>query len=305
MRNFGAGEDFILRNIDRKKKEERSTRGSEIEAAVKRLKAFHPEIKRKLMSEAINMESFRDLYAGSIDADVNEVLRLQNIFNLQASTTVSPESTMTYGEVHQIADIAEYLTKIGINKFNWLPEWRAIGASPFDDYVNKLDLILEHIQDARSRHIGLGIDVTYSKNLRSKILESKKKIDSDTLTPIKYFDSPQSHFRGEIKSTPRVVVGLDIPMIEALNRSNNSPTGLAGHFANLIMAYQIELQLAEQRAYAESKHLSCAATIRDTHITYKQATEPLQHAIEKDFDRIRNDKLTQEIRKNVDEIFAH
>src|SRR5690606_16988956 len=114
-------------------------------------------------------------------------------------------------QVKQLSEITESFLLRGLNEAKWVPHCGGIKTSEFDDYINGVDLVLEYQRaENPASHIGLGVDVTFSNNLDKKLTRIKEEIAKGTLASIKYFDSPNSHVRGQLKQVPRGVVGFDI-----------------------------------------------------------------------------------------------
>jgi hypothetical protein len=101
-------------------------------------------------------------------------------------------------------------------------------------------------------HIGLGIDVTFSASLEKKLRKVKEDIDEGFLPSLKYFDSPKSHIRGELKQVPRGIVGFDKDAIARLAKQRQSTGELSPTDpTRLITLRQLDLQFTTYVEYAE------------------------------------------------------
>lgn len=207
-------EDNFLGNLDRRKRDETREAGDrrveQINSSIHTLiPKEYPEAKELIDSNSIDMDSFRDLYGDDrVDADEKEVRRLESRFARSDQKVLS--GGVTKEQVHQLSVISESFLLRGFNEGEWVPYCGAIKTTEYDDYVNGVDLVLEYkkAEDPAS-HLGLAIDVTFSNDLERKLSKIKEEIAKGTLTRIKYFDSPNSHIRGELRGIPRGVVGFD------------------------------------------------------------------------------------------------
>ncbi len=122
----------------------------------------------------------------------------------------SDERVRTARKLSKIMEVALYEQ---VNKGWFGSNAHAVLPSKYDDIKNKVDLITEfEITEANvSAHaqIPMGIDVTYSHDLKRKIHDIQGDIDSGQLTTVKYYKSPDGHMVGSLPKVPRVVVGMD------------------------------------------------------------------------------------------------
>ncbi len=113
--------------------------------------------------------------------------------------------------------------------------------------------MVEFNEDDTTRHLALGIDVTFGTlSIQKKFDRILDEIEKDTLAQVKYF---RAHgYEGSLKQLPRVVVGVDIDKVIAIagywERQENKTLG--SHVAKDIIANEIEKQLRTFLLYAQS-----------------------------------------------------
>jgi hypothetical protein len=176
---------------------------------------------------------------------------LKEIFAENDKSNFSGGTTMA--EVRKLSEITESYLLRGINESKWIPYCNAIKTSDFDDYERGVDIVLEFQKgDESASHIGLGIDVTFSASLENKLRKIKDDIDDGFLPSLKYFDSPKSHIRGELKQVPRGIVGFDKDAIARLAKQRQSTGGLSTTDpTRLVTLRQLDLQFTTYVEYAE------------------------------------------------------
>jgi hypothetical protein len=164
-----------------------------------------PEIAEK----ALDMDALEGVYEKeTIARDKARVEELKKKFSQDGR----PESQRKAGKLF------EAIAYEGIENAGFLgPDASYIPASAYDDYINKIDGIVEFEEGKGSRsHVALGIDVTKNRvDLSEKFLAIKQGIDKGTLSSVKYFAS--GNFRGELRNVSRVVVGADERMTEDIS----------------------------------------------------------------------------------------
>lgn len=195
----------------------------------------------------IDMDDF-DNYA-DLDEDKKEVERLKEIFErekrMRTEERLLHEKAMVFEAI--LIDSAEGAEWMGDNAY-------ATPASDYDDYKNGIDGILEFdVEGGSSQVAGMGIDVTYGHNIKSKVGSIEREIGSGEMGHIKYFNSELSDFHGEMKNVPRFVVGCDIKTVDELINLwvDGSPSDLANHPVQLQILHQLLVQCKYFSDYAK------------------------------------------------------
>ncbi len=198
--------------------------------------------------DAIKPESFRELYGDkSVDADLAEVKRLEEVFESGAS-----EFDM---ELSRISRIFEAMIHFHGEQNNWFGEnVSTIRPSRFDDYVNGVDELFEYKEEGNvsKSFLALAIDATFNKNLRRKLEEIKREIDTGNLATVKYFEDEDSNFKGQLKGIPHVVVGAHRATIIQIAEMwlNNRNDEIAKHPIQFQILEEIQLQCEIFAQYA-------------------------------------------------------
>ncbi len=109
------------------------------------------------------------------------------------------------------AEILETMLYVFSKDFSWFGEnTSSILPSVYDDLFLGNDLILEHKIDDLVSHTGLGIDITLGEESSINKLEyTRNRIKKGELGKVKYFQSPDGRYKGELNSIPHFVVGID------------------------------------------------------------------------------------------------
>lgn len=245
-------EHAAIHNLDRER------RGDHIKQTAEKLLPLHEKIAATMGKIAIQPTDFEDLYGESIEKDNAYVIEKKEQF---AQTEDRPfVHGLTEGHVRQLAEILEYQVLLGINVGNWIPYCRAIKTSEFDDIKHGVDMMLEFQKPELYGHLGMGIDVSFSHNLIKKFQRIKDEIDRydgkyHRLGTVKYFNSSATGIRGELSSLPRVVLGIDIGVMEDLARTKKDSIGQ--HIARHEVVHEMEHQLAVFADYARKIKSGC------------------------------------------------
>lgn len=295
--SFGNPENNAAYNLDRR------NRGDNIEDTAKLLMPLHATCAARLEKIAVKKEDFADLYSRkSIQDDVDYVERRQREFKAGSHEKMASHGDLTKGEVKQLSEILEYQIIKGLNVDGWIPYVTAVKTADADDIGRGVDAVLEFSKDAISGQAGLSMDVSFSHDLRSKFEKIKKDIerfdnDSNRLAVVKYFKSKQSGFRGELSGIPRVVVALDLGVMEDMARSKDTKNHIAKH----IVVSEITQQLAVFRKYAEKVNSLAIPALDRTqrfmnviqnHLHSEQTLEQSEY--------IKNRKINTAIERNLD-----
>lgn len=160
--------------------------------------------------ERIPMEEFEDLYGKeNVNKDRDYVEELKREFEEEDSPEM--KEAYEYSTMYEavFTDLAE--------KGKWLgPETMIYNTSEYDDLVNGIDIVAEFSREGMFSHLGLAIDVTFSKEVKKKLIRIKKEIKSGDLAKVKYYNSERANIRGELSNIPHVIVGTDKRMIDEL-----------------------------------------------------------------------------------------
>lgn len=207
--------------------------------------------------DRIEIDEFEGLYdPAMLERDKKEVERLESIFNKQTQENPEAETWSKRGKLF------EAMVNDQIESSNWLGEnATVIIPSKFDDYINKIDSILEFNDEGTRSHLALAIDVTKSLDeVQKKMAQIKKSIDTGELSNIKYFRSEDE--RGEKIRIPRVIIGADQKtmndLAELLLRFHSAKgdhfkkvrSSLEKHSAQLQIILEIRNQLSAFKKYA-------------------------------------------------------
>lgn len=251
-------EDAFLKRLDTTRhaetKERRSGNRDGISNLVKMIvPQEYASASAHLKESALKLGAFKDLYGfENIGRDMERVKHLESIFDKNDQAQFSED--VTFGDIRKLSEITESYLLRGINESNWIPYCNAIKTSAIDDYDKGIDIVLEYQKGEEvASHIGLGIDVTFSMSLEKKLRNIKADITSNTLPNLKYFDSPKSHIRGELKNVSRGIVAFDHDTIARLARQRQSSGKLSPYDpARLTTLRQLDLQFATYVEYGES-----------------------------------------------------
>lgn len=249
----------------------------------------HSRAKHVLAENEIRPESFSGLYSESMmRRDAEEVARLEAAF--------AETPSKIYG------DILEAVTC----EHGELSEWfgqksQVIKTARFDDYVNKIDMVVETEADNQQfTHLALGIDVTFgSRDLHKKFDAIRANIDRGRLGEVKYFHSDKQQYTGRLRKIPQVVVGVEIERIKELgllwmNRRNNE---LRTHPVQIAILEEAVLQLRTFAKYAADIGKQDLAPVFEREL--QKIEELLAEKREAGITGIEQDKVFDEIQRNL------
>lgn len=211
-------------------------------------KAEHPILKR------VHNEAVRVLEEGAIDPTTFVGLYGHENVARDLKKVESLKSQFTHNETKLASDIFEAVVLQHTELSDWLgPNAETIRTAPFDDFVNGVDLVLEFNENQSTKHLALGVDVTFgSFSIQKKFDRIKMEIEKDELATVKYF---RAHgYEGSLKQLPRIVIGVDIDKVINLAGlwERNDNRALGNHIAKDIIAEEIERQLRTFLIYAQS-----------------------------------------------------
>ncbi|MDP3726197.1 MAG: hypothetical protein Q8R36_03290, partial [bacterium] len=197
------------------------------------------EARRILEQNKINPSDFRDIFnPNKIAEDLAYVEDMERVF--------AEIGTLEGREAKKLALIFEGVFHTGAHKYKWLGNGvRVIKTSDVDDLRNGVDGIIEFQKEgSATERLAIGVDVTYSNQLREKFKKIKESIERGELSTIEYFHS--GGFKGKLSDIPRVVVGVERRHLIKLCRDifiKTDEKRLARHPFQILQLKQIRLQL--------------------------------------------------------------
>lgn len=226
-------EDQILGRIDKLAQKQES-----ISADKERVKTLHANILRKIERERPNPDDFDDVvHAQEIKEETALVRSLEEKWGR--------EDDPDKAHAKKLADIAEFAIHSAIG--NWADaKINSLLASKPDDYLRKVDLIIEIPKEDESSFLPIGIDVVvvgkYSMaGLDAKLDFLKKEIQAGRECSVKYVESEA--FKGSV-SAPRAVIAVSAEHLGDYIRilEKNDLDKLHDHVTKYIIAYQLQNQ---------------------------------------------------------------
>lgn len=275
---------------------------SPLERMARRIELLYGHAKRLLDGHRHHMPSFTDLYSPEkVMEDFQEVKRRQA--KAQAQDDMKPHAeAMKIEAVRKLSTICEAAFFRGVKEERWLGKDAHVSAtSPFDNWVNGIDLAVEFRKDAGSSYLGLGIDVTFASQMDEKFRRIKSEIDAGYLAKVRYFKSADESFRGELSMVPRVVVGIDGRRLEQLisRWNNDSRSPLTEPLIHDSLLEEIRMQLVAFRDYARRTGREQIATAygRDLGVLEEILRE---QPISTDLQELSKDRVFEAIRRNLE-----
>lgn len=220
---------------------------------------------KKMRREAINPETFRDIYHEGVDKDNTYVKAMEDKFK-QDSTSEKEEvlklATVFEGIIHENAELSDWL---GQNA-------QTFKTSRFDDIANGVDTIVEFEEsETTASHLALAIDVTFSSDTERKLADIRDKIKKGELTKIKYFASEHLGMRGELAKVPRVIIGAESKTIKQLAElwiEGDKKKELGVHPIQFQILEEIVEQLETFQNFAERNHQPELAAIFEKRLAF-------------------------------------
>ena len=175
-----------------------------------------------LRENALTPEQFVGFYEPeSLARDAIEVEKMKRKF--AAGDLEKPESAIAREKATILqAMIHEYGAR-------WLGDERIIFSrtTEFDDFDRGIDEIVSFPRDPGHTHVGLSVDVTFAKDLETKVKKILLSIREDNLSTAKYFAAPG--FRGEL-TVPKIIIGANGGLVDQMQRLWMKPhVGLSQH----------------------------------------------------------------------------
>jgi hypothetical protein len=215
----------------------------------------------------IDLDTFADLYdKAGIEADKKEVEKLEKGHETH--------NTETQRDLKKLSELFEVMFSQLVELEDWFGDDVFIAeTSKFDDYVNGVDAIAEFLREGSFSHLGLAIDVTFTKDTGNKIKKIVREIQNNHLPKVKYFVSEGGDFRGELSNIPHIILGtdrktlgqlaelvLDLNFLKKRKENQSTPqlsqqikevrAKLQNHPLQIELLAQIELQLERFGEYA-------------------------------------------------------
>ena len=134
-------------------------------------------------TDRINMEDFWDIYGHDVvDQDQKKVQALETDFLLrdQESST----------EARRMGKILEMIVTEQIELNDWFGEYaRTQQTTPYDDYTNGIDSLVEFDWEEGKRFLGLAIDATHGgvNSFEKKMKKTRRLLQDGKLGVVKYF----------------------------------------------------------------------------------------------------------------------
>jgi|SRR3989344_2810163 len=208
---------------------------------------YPAELAKVVLSQCeVNPKKFKGIYSDvDIQRDIDWAEEMEKKFE--------PSPIKKYGDIFE-AIVYEHGAKSG-----WFgANSQIIKTSRFDDYKNKIDLVVEtHDEAGKFTQLALGVDVTFgSQDLTKKFIKIRDDIDAGKLGYVKYFfaDRPKHQkFAGPLNNIPHVVVGTEVDRVTELGRLWMDPkkeATLATNPIQMTMLEEASLQLGAFRNYA-------------------------------------------------------
>lgn len=219
---------------------------------------FEKAYEKMQRSKRINIlkeEDFKDVYSlEEIENDLKNVEKIKNkYYHLQDETGFGLEQK-------RHSEIIEHI----IIEESELEDWFGENAITFktadhDDIHNKIDMIIEFeeaIEDTENAikelaHLGLAIDISFSKDVDKKFAKIKDEIREGHLSKVKYFRSERAGAK-PIENLPRVVILSSGKTLNDLAEKwlEGDKEGLGKHVFQLQMLEEISTQLKVYEEYA-------------------------------------------------------
>lgn len=212
------------------------------------LDRVYQKVENIIKDDRIDIDGFQDLYGeGQVKRDKEYVEKMNGKFD--------QESNYKDKENKKIATIFEGIIGEQAELSEWLgSDINTIFATEYDDIVNGIDIIAEFSENKTEfSHLGLAVDATYSNQFSEKILKIKENIKKGKLATIKYFESSDMDFKGQLSQIPRVVIASDFKTVIELVElwDTGKKEDLANHPIQFQILEQIIMQLKTFKEYAQ------------------------------------------------------
>lgn len=244
-----------------------------------------------LASYEFDLKKFKGIYP---DADIqNDIAWVE-----KTKEKFEVSSIKKYGDLFE----ALFCEQAEMNE--WIPRSVVRPTHPFDDYRNKIDMVVEtRDETGKFTQIALGVDVTFgSEDLSKKFRGIRDGIDNGNLGEVKYFyaDRPGNQkFAGALHNIPLVVVGVEVDRVTELGLSwvNRKNRELAAHPAQVTILEEMSLQLETFAEYAKSVGGTDLAAILT--LKLQEVDEMLAQKKAAGLTGLKDDRVFEEIKRNL------
>ena len=265
------------------------------------LKKMALRAKEFIDAEAINPDDFHRYDQAAIAADKAYVSQMEAKFERDAQ----PDER----EAKQMADVLEAIVLEFGEQGYWFggegedQEVTTVKTARYDDIKNGTDIIVEYSQKGGGvSNLGLGVDITYRKDLLSKMERISREVESGDLTTIRYFYSPKRKIRGEQKEVPRVIAGVSSAHAKELGRLwlERKNKQLSEHPVQIIFLEEIEAQLSAFLKIAEErKHAHAIRALEDSLAIIQKALKDKKGFIEKNREKIDDYRFSDPVYASI------
>ena len=148
-----------------------------------------------------------------------------------------------FEENFAFAEAAQAMITDLLNK--WLPDFKTIMTSDFDDLKGGVDMVMKHKDGG---YLGTALDVTVTgnpENIKNKLNKNwEKNIIKGSLPVVKYFQDPDTKEKGRI-IVPKFIIGISALDVNTMAEAylSGSETSLDSHPFRKLILEQIEVQL--------------------------------------------------------------
>lgn len=211
---------------------------------------LHRKAKEVLREDAIDPESFVGVYGADAIRRDREYVRTREAQFAKEEETADPETR----QLRMAATVLEAIIHEEVELSDWLgSDAHTIRPARFDDIANGVDEIVKFQEEGqRTSHLALGIDVTFSPQVRGKFERIRAEIENGELVRIKYLTPEHTGNRPGLNDVPRVVIGVDLEAVKRIGALwlEGNHRALAHHPIQVQILGEIRMQLAAFEAYA-------------------------------------------------------
>ncbi|GMU74079.1 MAG: hypothetical protein AMXMBFR44_2780 [Candidatus Campbellbacteria bacterium] len=226
--------------------------GSYLEKNETLIERAHEKAAALIAREAVDPKGFDDVY--SSDEIENDLKRV-------AERTATFENKDRSSLMDKAALAAEALMYEQVGKSDWL-SGEGVKVYPekttdSDDIFNKTDLVLTFETGEDEEPLAVTVDVTIGmRTLTEKIHSIKQEIDTQSLTTVKYHETPSGE-HVPLEKAPRVILGIEPETLMELlplwlTGDAQGRERLKTHPVQLDVALAIEMQLKAYEEYART-----------------------------------------------------
>ncbi len=213
------------------------------------LDKIYNKAKETIDRDRIDTKEFEDLYG-------EEQVKRDNEYVRKMERKFDSSGNQKEKDAKKIATIFEAILGEQIELSEWFgSDICTMATTKFDDIVNGVDVIAEFSENKTEfAHLGLAVDATYSADFDSKFLKIKENINKGKLATIKYFNSSDMDFIGQLSQVPRVIIAADAKTVTELIElwDTDKKQDLAKHPIQFQILEQIILQLKVFKDYIQS-----------------------------------------------------